>query len=344
MHRTRFALFTAATLTTAALTAAAGQASASATHQEPIDYVALGDSYTAGPLIPFQRLDPLGCFRSTSNYPAWLADHLDVRSYTDVSCSSADTTDMTGSQPLPVFGAQPPQFSALDSGTDLVTIGIGGNDFGVFGELISVCPELAESDPTGSPCQDTYTVDGIDTMKQRIEGTQDRVVEVLRGVHERSPEATVVLVGYPRIAPETGYCPDILPFADGDLRWLDSVEQTLNTALDTAANVDGDTVFVDTYTPSAGHDACATGGAAWIQGKDTDLFRAASYHPLRSGMVGVASIIANTLAGQSADAAPAERALRTADSRRPHSTMGEPVATPGLTPEYLGKIPGTVAG
>jgi hypothetical protein len=37
---------------------------------ESIDYVALGDSYTAGPLIPVVREDAPGCFRSTSNYPA----------------------------------------------------------------------------------------------------------------------------------------------------------------------------------------------------------------------------------------------------------------------------------
>jgi hypothetical protein len=28
-------------------------------------YVALGDSYTSGPFIPTQRLDPLGCGRAT---------------------------------------------------------------------------------------------------------------------------------------------------------------------------------------------------------------------------------------------------------------------------------------
>lgn len=340
MHRTRFALFATGALLTTALTTAAGQASASGTQHEAVDYVALGDSYTAGPLIPLPRLDPLGCVRSTSNYPAWLADHLDVRSYTDVSCSAADTTDMTGRQPLPVFGSHRPQFSALNSGTDLVTIGIGGNDFGVFGELTGTCPELAESDPTGSPCQDKYTVDGVDTMKERIAGTQDRVVEVLRGVHERAPEATVVLVGYPRIAPETGYCPDILPFADGDLRWLDSVERTLNAALATAADIDGDTVFVDTYTPSTGHDACATGGAAWIQGKDTDLLRAASYHPRRSGMVGVASIIAHTLAGQPVDAGTTEQAVRsTAGTARPSSTQDEPVAAPHRAREFVDEFP-----
>src|SRR5439155_6529937 len=34
----------------------------------PTTYVALGDSYTAGPLIPIQE-QPYGCLRSTNNYP-----------------------------------------------------------------------------------------------------------------------------------------------------------------------------------------------------------------------------------------------------------------------------------
>lgn len=43
--------------------AVAGTGSAAAT-----TYTALGDSYAAGPLIPNQSLNPLGCFRSDHNY------------------------------------------------------------------------------------------------------------------------------------------------------------------------------------------------------------------------------------------------------------------------------------
>ena len=41
-----------------------------------IDYVALGDSYSAGPLVTTVRSDPSGCVRSTDNYPAFLAGWL----------------------------------------------------------------------------------------------------------------------------------------------------------------------------------------------------------------------------------------------------------------------------
>jgi lysophospholipase L1-like esterase len=258
-------------------------------------YVALGDSYTSAPGVPWPRLDRLACYTSTNNYPALLADNLGLRSYTDASCGGADTTNMTQPQTPPIpLGTHPAQFSYLREDTDLVTIGIGGNDFGVFGDLTSTCPELRESDPAGAPCKARYTVNGVDSMKEKVAVTGDRVHDVLGGVHERSPDAKVVLVGYPRIAPPSGTCPDVLPFADGDVAWLNEVEEALNAALQDAADADGETTFVDMYPASLGHDACA-GDAAWIQGKDTNLFAAIAYHPFKSGMVGMANEISKML-------------------------------------------------
>ncbi|MFD9891566.1 SGNH/GDSL hydrolase family protein [Amycolatopsis sp. NPDC059027] len=318
MFRTRLAAVALAAVAAAAVPGVASAAPASFKH-----YVSMGDSYTAGPLIPWQRLDPLTCFRSTNNYPSWLAANLKIADHTDVSCSGADTTHMTKPQSIPLWTAAP-QFDALKPDTDLVSLGIGGNDFGVFGTLVGDCPKLTASDPTGTPCRDKYTVNGVDTIKAKLVDTQARITEVLRGIHQRSPKAKVLLVGYPRIAPSSGYCPDILPFADGDGHWLDSVEQALNQALANAAKKDGRTTYVDTYGPSLGHDACATGGAAWIQGKDLNLFAAAPYHPNKAGEIGVASIIKNKLTGRSAlDKAPA--------------TAGVPVADPKVTGELVTK-------
>ncbi|MFT2019739.1 SGNH/GDSL hydrolase family protein [Streptomyces sp. 796.1] len=257
-------------------------------------YVALGDSYVSGPLIPLMRLDPAGCFRSTANYPALLARALRIPSYTDMSCGGADTTHMTRPQSVPL-GSNRPQLDPLTRQTDLVTLSIGGNDFGIFGELTEVCPGLRPGDPTGNPCQRRYTVDGVDTLIDHAQQVSARVSTILRTIHERAPRAHVVLVGYPRIAPPQGSCPDVLPFADGDLRWLDAVERALNTSMAEAAERDGDTQYVDTYGVSLGHDACAPGSRAWIQGKDIDPLAAAHYHPRRSAMEGVAGQVFNAL-------------------------------------------------
>jgi lysophospholipase L1-like esterase len=256
-------------------------------------YVALGDSYTSGPFIPFLRLDPIGCVRSTNNYPALLAATLHVSSYTDVSCGGADTTNMTAAQSVPLFGTNPPQFNALRADTDLVTVGIGGNDDSVFGNVVGTCPGLRASDPTGAPCKAHFTVNGQDTLLASIAATQGKVTAVVQGIHQRSPHAKVLVVGYPRIAPPTGTCPDVLPFADGDYPYLDSIERALNAALTNAAAA-ANATYVDTYGPSLGHDACA-GDNAWVQGQSFNLFAAYPYHPLKAGMVGEARIIAGVL-------------------------------------------------
>lgn len=254
-------------------------------------YVSLGDSYTAGPLIPLPRLDPIGCVRSTSDYPAQLALHLEVQSFTDVSCSGADTSDMTSPQDVPL-GQNPPQLDAVGSGTDLVTLGIGGNDDGVFGSLVGTCPGLRDSDPTGNPCQRHFTVDGVDTIKAAIARIRGNIASVLTAIHTRAPQAKVLAVGYPRIAPESGTCPDILPFADGDYAWLNSVEKTLDDAVAGAAQ-DTNSSYVDTFTPSLGHDACSA--SPWINGQYTNPLAAAAYHPFFAGMRGMAEAIGRAL-------------------------------------------------
>lgn len=285
--RLLIAVVSAATLLTG--TAAAASAATRFHH-----YVALGDSYTSGPFIPVQRLDPLGCGRSTANYPSVLSAALNVGEFTDVSCAGADTGSMTRPQQVPFSGTNPPQLDALRIDTDLVTLGIGGNDFDIFSRLVATCPGLRASDATGNPCEDHFTSNGVDTVKAAIANIEPRIETVLAGIHRRSPGARVLVVGYPRIAPEKGYCPDVLPFADGDYAWLSRVETELNQALRDAAT-NGDAEYVDTFGPSRGHDACARGGSAWINGKDQNVFEAAAYHPLKAGMAGVAAVVLKAL-------------------------------------------------
>lgn len=268
---------------------------ATASAAEYRHYVALGDSYTSGPFVPAQRLDPLGCGRSTANYPSVLAAAVHPGRFTDVSCAGADTTNMTRPQRVPFDGTNAPQLDALRVDTDLVTLGIGGNDHGVFSTLTATCPGLRASDPTGNPCEKHFGATGTDTIAAAIDSIGPRVEAVLAAVHERSPGARVLVVGYPRIAPEQGYCPDVLPFADGDYAWLNGVEEALNRALSDAADADGKAEFVDTFGPSRGHDACARGGSAWINGKNQDVFAAAAYHPLKAGMAGVAAVVLKAL-------------------------------------------------
>lgn len=249
------------------------------------EYVALGDSYSAGPLIPQQRPDSVVCVKSTNNYPAFLATYLALPVYTDVTCSGAETTDMRTRQDTIVPGPAPaPQLDALAPTTDLVTLGIGGNDYGLFGSMIGTCEELRSQDPEGSPCREHFTVDGVDTKKRDARLIEGRVAEVVREILGRSPAADVFVVGYPRLLPEKGTCPEV-PFAAGDYIWGNQVERILNRSLRSAAEDNGAT-YVDLYPASEGHDACA-GADAWINGTDLKPLEAADYHPYLVGMRGM---------------------------------------------------------
>ncbi|WP_051485998.1 GDSL-type esterase/lipase family protein [Nocardioides sp. J54] len=262
------------------------------------NYVALGDSFTAGPLVPFFADVP--CVRSTNNYPSTLAVKLGIydTGFRDVSCSAADTTAMEGrfAPPAGLGTTVAPQLDALRPDTDLVTIGIGGNDESFFGTIIGECPDLASADPDGNPCQRKFTVDGVDTLAAIIPRTGARVARVLEAIRERSPRARVVYVGPLRLLPANGIpCPDV-PLARGDIAWADGLLRKLNEAMARVAARQG-VEFVDVYGASLGHDACA-GDDAWVQGGWVNLFKAVSWHPLRSGMDAVAQMVHEKLNGK----------------------------------------------
>ena len=69
-------------------------------------YVALGDSYAAGPLIPNSVL-PLGCLKSSNNYPRLAAPAIG-QPLRDATCSGAKTTHMTQPQNVDPDGPNRP--------------------------------------------------------------------------------------------------------------------------------------------------------------------------------------------------------------------------------------------
>ncbi len=247
-------------------------------------YVALGDSYTAAPLVPPTDTSTV-CLRSGVNYPALLADAMPGTALTDVSCSGASTNDMTAAQ-VGRLGTVPPQFDALKPTTDLVTIGLGGNDEGLFATTLGTCTQLAPNDPTGSPCGDAAEQHpgSVEATLQHIRANLAGVVE---GVRRRSPEARIIVVGYPQIIPASGTC-DLLPLATGDYPVVRAVTQGLDEAVRLAAQ-DAGAEFVDLWDPSEGHDICSTD--PWINGRVTSADKALAYHPLAVEQQAVADLL-----------------------------------------------------
>jgi lysophospholipase L1-like esterase len=244
-------------------------------------FVALGDSFAGGNLIPASPSGtPAGCLRSSHDYGADAAVALGATRYIDATCTSATTTSMT--QPEPVLGGtNPPQFSSLAADDSVVTLTIGGDDVGFLG-VLETCATLSLIDLFGHPCQRHYTAGGTDRLAAAINATAPKVAAVLQGIHARAPLARVLLVGYPDILPSQGDgCWPEVPFAFGDVPYLRGIEIGLNQVLARTAAANGAT-FVDTYTATIGHDACQPPAVKDVEGL-IPASLAYPFHPNRRG-------------------------------------------------------------
>jgi len=284
------AAFAAGTL--AAVGLAAGTAPAGAADRQV--YVALGDSMASGPLIPTPT-GPLACGRSTNNYAHVLAARLNVAVLRDVTCSGADSTDMTSPQSLSLAGVDagsaPPQFDALSADTTLVTLTIGGNDIG----LVGIAQDCMNLNPFATPCRNGWTSGGVDRIAQKIDAFAPKFAAVLAGIHARAPQARVVVTGY-GLYIKPGGCWPYQPVLGVDANYLQGSVNRLNSVIAAQAAANG-AEYVDVATPGVGHDACQAPAAKWLEGYvPTDL--AAPLHPNRRGEANYARIIGDrVLAG-----------------------------------------------
>jgi GDSL-like Lipase/Acylhydrolase family len=270
-------VFTLLSLALAALLVALGGAASAA------NYVALGDSYTAGPLIPNQ-IPPYGCLKSDHNYPHLAAPGIGLE-LRDPSCSGAETEDMSQPQSIEL-GSNPPQFDSLDAQTTVVSITIGGNDIG-FSEIIESC---VTANPFSHPCRDKYNSGGVDQLKARIDATAPLVTAVLQGIHSRAPIARVFVLNYAAILPESGYgCWPQMPLGFLDVPYLRATEKRLNSMLANQAAANGATL-VDWYAASIGHDACKGTLTRWVEPL-VPTNPAAPVHPNLRGMRGAAQTL-----------------------------------------------------
>ncbi len=249
---------------------------------ESIDYVALGDSFTAGPFIATMRADPQGCARSKSNYPAFLAGFLDVTTYTDVSCSAALTSDLWRAQRTLDGGLSRPQLDALSEETDLVTLGIGGNDFGIYSGLLACQGAQAAACP-------------IDRLSSDARSVQGNIARAVRRIRKAAPEAKVYVVGYPDILPTEGTCAAVGVSAEA-LKPVTQIAGLLNRSLRRGA-VAGGATYLDLEKASEGHDVCAK-GRAWVNGPQFRVGIAAPFHPKINGMRAVASELYREITGE----------------------------------------------
>ncbi|OEJ37350.1 hypothetical protein AR457_33140 [Streptomyces agglomeratus] len=282
---------TAAALASLAVPPPALAAAPAADHYE---WVALGDSYTAGIFTGARGERPDGCERTPNAYPDLVNQELtefppgQAVQLRDVSCGNAAIPHITRESQTPIgrgsladpskpsggWAPVAPQIERAQAGeqTDVITIGVGGNSL-PFGEIFSRCLTLGADNGSGRPCRDYYEDPkrGVETLDERLSRIQDEYITMLADVHEKAPNAKVITVGYPSLLPaEAGACgytdpTETFTIAPGDIPWLRDMEERLNQTIRNVTNFFGDR-YVDTYASSQGHDACQPGEEKWMEG------------------------------------------------------------------------------
>ncbi|QUQ64268.1 SGNH/GDSL hydrolase family protein [Kutzneria sp. CA-103260] len=197
--------------------------------QQPVEWTALGDSYTAGvfvgdPQPPLGSSDRDGCDRTTNSYPdvvnrAFEADPPAGRpvNLTNVSCGNATITEIAADRQIPISPVQPPgdgwpsvapqvNRAGIGAQTDVITIGVGGNSLPV-GKIVPACLFAGIGQPDeATPCRDAYEAGGPFLDPESIYDKYDRITRqyaaMLRAVHQTAPHAKVITVGYPTIFPD----------------------------------------------------------------------------------------------------------------------------------------------
>jgi lysophospholipase L1-like esterase len=268
-----------------------GTAAAWGATAPPNQYVALGDSFAAGPLIGQQlELDP--CFRSAQDYAHVAAAELGLN-LDDVTCSGATTGDFTGSQAadLPWDPSVPPQFDALSARTRVVTVTIGGNDVGLVG-VAEGCINLLPV-PLGHPC--APAPGAPDPVSAAIGKFGPRFGHTLAEIRQLAPHAKIFVTSYATYIPPNG-CWPLLPIYPGDANWLQARIDQL-AAVEAAQTAEHGDTLVNLIKPSVGHDACQVlTGDNWVSGVLPISFNgnliAVPFHPTQLGEQSFGQIVA----------------------------------------------------
>lgn len=322
---------------------------------EHVTYGALGDSYSSGEGVG-DYIDGTDegngknvCHRSKKAFSQLLAPYpYDERmvkvkgtAVTFLACSGARTPHIIGNDAElglqdgeagngsgPSGMDEPFQSSSLEAtdvtqGVELVTISIGGNDTR-WPEVLKWC--LFETN-----CRN-YTVEGTgkllpDWIDAQIAIVESRLRVTLQKLKGNSPDAALLLVGYPPMFPRTEAeqkCGDLanpvwgLPglFAPND-NWSPDEQNMLRTAVDklndklAAVAAELEINFIDPRDKFAGHEVCGSKGA-YIFELFSDLMKmngqSKSFHPNEEGQKAYQAVVEEYLKQQIVAGAPLNKA------------------------------------
>ena len=279
------------------LTASACGSHATKEITKDAEYVALGDSYTSGPGM--EPVADVSCRRSEENYPSLVAKELKIKSFADRSCGGARLANLTQPQSFPnqqthlQVKINDPQLNAIGPSTKLVTIGMGLNDQAIATTLLLICNTPSNAEPSDF-CQQ-YLARPQSSVDDQIHTVAKDLATALATIRKKAPDARIVLVGYPRVAPDSGSCGSPgqadarFPVPEAQLVRLRETLKLVDKLWSQTAQQAG-ALYVDMYDASEGHDICSDD--PWINGYLPDPGKAIGLHPLPAYMKVVADKIA----------------------------------------------------
>lgn len=162
------------------------------------------------------------------------------------------------------------QLGPLNSGTDLVSLTVGGNDAG-FADVMTTC--VTQSEAT--------CIQRVNTAKSYVDTTlPGRLDTVYRAIRGKAPSARVVVLGYPRFYQLNGTC--IAGLTENERSAINGAADHLNAAIARRAAGHG-FVFGSVVPTFTGHEICS--GASWLHSVNW-LNMTESYHPTAAGQSG----------------------------------------------------------
>lgn len=259
------------------------------TDQAALEYVALGDSFSAGEGVePFSPpTGTNGCHRSELAYARLLDANpwLNLRLQSFRACSGASTADVIHGR-----NGEPSQLEALGENTDIATITIGGNDIG-FAEFAAACVDPLSDCEAGSA---SYN-ESMSRIQNELPAALHRLFTEIQG--RIGSQTRVLVVGYPHL---------VLPgsSAFGTCAYLSAEEKATISAVTTMLNNTIQVVvgragpqfeFVNAaetldgipVSPFAGHELC----------REDSYFNGAmlpieySFHPNRKGQAAYEALV-----------------------------------------------------
>ena len=213
------------------------------------DYTAMGDSYSSGEGNPPYDPGNDGCDRSNAAFPRqFAADTPSIGSdgIQHIACSGATIANLTTTGQ----NGEEPQIDQLYSGSQLVTVTIGGNDAG-FASVLTNCLT------TPTTCENTYNEDNASNEYTIIDSLEPKLVAAYTAIQKQAPGAKVVAVTYPNIFQPMTTCPGINNMALNDVEFLIGLTYYLDNAIEKAAQEAGIYVMDERYA-FLNHEICSS--------------------------------------------------------------------------------------